>query len=340
MTVASQRSGQSLINTYLTAIGITASTATSDQRATALAELNDAYREMLRGVYQDERGERLYHMWSFMHPVATDLSVSAQGNAALTSQDIVFTAADAEAAGEDVSVVIATGSGALSVSEDTDTSVITVTLAAAGSTTAEVVAACSTLTLATVTGGSATAATALASTNLKQTIAGTAMPSGFGGLLEAPRFQHDPTDSKGDYLLRPISPEEMDGKIRDWDGDCDDPSYFCLRPKAQSTTLGSLYEMVFFPPPASTLTLSIRYRVDPADLTDSASTYAVGNTGIEQLIVAQAKANKELQAAQAAGPETRKAMKLFADCVFEDRQLMPVESRQESMATEETGISV
>jgi hypothetical protein len=332
------RSGQGLINTYTLAIGI--SSPDSTQRATALAELNDAYREVLRGVYQNERGERLYHLWSFLHPTSTTLSVSAQGNATLTSQDIVFTAVAAEHSGEDVAVVIATGSGSLTVAENTTTKVITITLASGGSTTTQVVAACSALTLVTVTGGSATAATALAHTHLALSVSGTAMPSGFGGLLEAPRYGYDGQDGKSGQELKPVSPEEMDAKYRDWAGDSDDPQYFCLRPKAQSATLGTTYEMMFYPPPDAALTLYIRYRVDPADLTDSSSAYAVGNYGIEQLIVAQAKANKELQAGQTAGPETRKCMKLFADCVCEDQELMPVESTQESMAEEDTGLNV
>ncbi|KAF0156302.1 MAG: hypothetical protein FD189_1107 [Elusimicrobia bacterium] len=334
----SGRSGQSLVNSHLLWMGIAPATATSDQRATALAELQDAYNEMQLGVWFDEKGVRAHHVWSWLHPTSVDLSVAAQGHAALTHQDIVFTAADAEAAGNDVAVTISAGAGALVVAENTTTKAITITLAAAGNTTAQVVAGCAGLTVATVTGGSATAATVLAATHLELAISGTAMPSGFGGLAEEPRFQYDGQDSKSSLRIDKISPEEMDLKIRDWNGDSDDPQFFCIRPKALSATLGSLYEMVFMPPPAAALTVALRHKVEPGALADSASAYAVGNAGIELLIVSLAKANKERSAGQVSGPERQNADRLFGHFAEEDARMYPVESRQESYAEENGGL--
>lgn len=334
MTAPAVRSGQGMTNTYLTALGIDSSTATSTQRTTALAELNDAYREMLRGVYQNERGERLHHLWSFMHPTSTTLTVSALANASYTHQDIVFTAAAAGTGGNDVTVTISSGASTAASESGDD---ITITYASAA-TTAEVVAACSALTVATVTGGSATAATALAETHLTLAVAGTACPTSFGGLIEPPRYGYDAQDSKAGQQLIEVSPERMDELIRDWNGEDDDPESYCVRPKAQSASAGSTYEFVFFPPPEDDMYIYIRYRIDPADLTDSSSAYAVGNYGVEQLIVALARAAKE-RAAGAEGVETRKAMRLFADLVMEDRNLYPTETFQLSMAEEETGLT-
>ena len=341
--VLSLRSGQALVNSFLAALGIVPADATANQRATALAELQDAYTEVQRGVYFDERGARLHHLFSFLHPTSTALTVAAMAAATLTNQDIVYTAVDTDSGGNDVSVTIAAGAGALAVAESDDA--VTVTLAVGGNTTAEVVAAINaaiaggTVTVLTVAGGSATVATALAETHLSLAISGTACPSSFGGLLEPPRFGYDAQDSKDSQPITRVSPEDMDNLIRDWDGAADDPAYYCLRPKAQSASTGTLLEFVFFPPPEEALSVYIRYAVEPAALTDSATAYAAGNAGIEHLIVAVARANKETLLGQVQGPEWRRAMRVFADVVREDLELYPTESSQESVAEYDTGIS-
>jgi hypothetical protein len=335
----STRSGQQLINDYLDWCNIDHATATATQRATALAELENAYRKVLQGTYRNEQNVSCLHVWSFLHPTSASLTLAAQGNASLTSQDIVFTAASAGKVGEDVAVVIQTGTGLLSVAEDTATKIITITLATGGSTTSAVVSACSALTLATVTGGSSAACTALAHTHLALTFSGnTACPSGFAGLVEAPRFQYDGQDSKADLDIEEISPEAMDKKVRDWDGESDDPQYFCVRPKALSASAGTTYEIVVMPPPASALVVNFRCRMDPAAITDSSSAYIVGNYNFELLVLAQAKAYKELQAGQVNGPESVNLAKMMLDFVEEDEALYPVETLQRSYAEEDGGL--
>lgn len=331
------RSGQALINAYaLYALGT--ATPTSDQRATSLAELNRAYKKMCRGVYFDEQGRRCHHLFSFLHPTSVDLSVSAQGNASYTHQDLVFTAVDEGSDGEDVTVTIAAGSGALAVAESDDD--ITITLAVDGNTTAEVQAACSALTVATVTGGSATAATALAETHLELAVAATALASGFNGIVESVRFKYDGQDSYAYQDIELISPEAMDEKLRDWSGERGDPQYVCIRPKALSVTTGTVYEAVLFPPPEDAVTLAIRHRPTAAALTDSASAYAVGNDGIEELILTLAYAEYERKGGQVQGPEWKNAQSIFADCVEEDSRLFPVETVPESYAGKSSGIDI
>lgn len=333
----SDRSGQAMISQYCLDLGI--SSPTSTERATALAELNEAYREMNRGVYRTERGERAHHLWSWLHPTSVTLSVSAQGKATYTHGDIIFTAVAAGQAGTDVNVTIA--SGATTAASESGNA-ISITYAA-GATTAQVVAACAALTKAVVTGGSVLAATDLAETHLVLSIAATALASGFQGIVESVRFGYDGQDSHAYEDIDIISPEEMDKELRDWDGDAHDSNVnrkFCLRPKALSASLGTVYEAVVFPPFETAHTLYIRSRPTPAALTDSATAYAVGNEGTEQLIVAIARKNKELIKGQVNGPEYKRAMEMFADCVFEDQKLFPVESHQRSYAEYDTGMNI
>lgn len=337
MTIPSY-TGQALVNAHLDRCGVANATATSDQRATALAEINRAYRQFLRGVFTNPRDELEHHLWSWLHPTSVDLTVAAQAAAYLTHGNVTFTAVATDETGEDVAVVVAAGTGALAVAEDTSTKIVTITLAVGGSTETAVVAACSALTLVTVTGAGAGNMAALAHTHLARHIAATALPATFGGLVEEPRFQHDPTDDKASQRIFIISPEAMDLKIRDWDGAADDPQYVCVRPKAFSTTLGSLYEAVFFPPPDAATVVSIRHRTDPTALADSASVYPMGTVGVDEAILAHAMANKERDSGQTVGYWVQRANELMQHLALEDTNLMPVESVQESYCEEATGM--
>jgi len=328
-------SWQTILNNYLDWNNKDHTTATSTERATALAELAGAFKKYLRGVYAEE-GRRMFHVWSFLHPTSVALALAAAAHATLTSQDIVFTAVDGESAGEDVTVAIAAGTGSLTVAESDDA--ITITLASGGNTTAQVVAACSALTKATVAGGSATVATALAATHLALPKSqATALPSDFAGIIEDIRFARDAQDSKSGRRIVQISPKEMDDKWTDWDGSADYPRWWCLRPKALSAAAKSGYEIVAFPPPESALSVYLRIKSQPADPVDSASAYPPGVEGCDELIMQLAKDDKERQAGQVQGPEKRESDELFGDCVRMDMELYPVEHEQNSMADEETG---
>jgi len=76
----SSRSAQSMVNEILTFVSIDSSAATAAQRSTALAWINVAYREYLRGIWYDRQGLANLHNWSFLTET-DDLSLTADASA-------------------------------------------------------------------------------------------------------------------------------------------------------------------------------------------------------------------------------------------------------------------
>ncbi len=162
-------------------------------------------------------------------------------------------------------------------------------------------------------------------------------PALFGGILEDITFQYGDGD-KGGLDIVQKSPAFIRQKQRD-DNTEGTPQFWALNPKDFATADGSEYGLLFWPTPDEDLTVSITFRLDPADLTDSASVYPKGITGCEQVIVALAKADQEKTEGQVIGPEERKARRLMADLVRLDKEVNPTKHIQESWAEEDSGIT-
>ena len=165
------------------------------------------------------------------------------------------------------------------------------------------------------------------------------LPADFGGMIEEPVHQYSTTSPKAGVRLRYISPNDMYQRQRDATTS-GVPTYYTVRAKTFAATDLSTYELVIDPPSDVAITVTIRYRQTPALLTDSVNVYPRGLSGIGDLILQCAKAREELFSGQVEGPESRRFARMFRAYVREDQEVIGDQDLQESLAEEDTGLSV
>lgn len=265
------------------------------QSALALQYLNGGYKEVLRGIWMDERGMEHFHAFSFAQPKETAadltlwggfaagaLTVSGTGNTILTSATAVFYP----------TMVGATITG--------DTSAVD-------------------YTIVTFTSSKIVVVSANASADTKFTMAPDGvnrLPSDWGGSLRGPVYAN--STEVGDKLVE-VTPEEMDELYRNSDTESI-PTHWCIVPGPLTTAAAPTVNMRVHPPPSEDLEVNWPYRAIQADFTDAA-VYPIAGSEHDPTILAFGLAEAERAKHMAHGTEWIEAQRLLRGSVEIDRQL-------------------
>jgi len=161
------------------------------------------------------------------------------------------------------------------------------------------------------------------------------LPDDFGGIIEPFLYDYD-TDVYKTPITK-ISVVKMMKFYRDSDTE-DTPKYYTIRNKDFVVTTGTRYEVLFYPVPDAVLTVNYRYRMQAADLTDSATVYPVGLADHCRLIVQGARAYYEFANAQVLTAETGRFERMMYEAVMQDMTQLPFEDIQTSLAEVSTGM--
>jgi len=94
---------------------------------------------------------------------------------------------------------------------------------------------------------------------------------------------------------------------------------WAIRPLAFITTQGQLWELMLHPTPGSALTVSIQYRLNPADMTADAE-YPVGGNAFNLAVRAYGMRAVERTKQQKGGMRAQEAQEAFQSALVEDHQ--------------------
>lgn len=264
-----------------------------EEMALALEWLNDGYREFLKGIIYDREGSAVaHHPWSFLKPEASMTlwgGFTAQAISAGGAGDTTLTAA---AATFFATMVGATITG---VQTETEYTIVTYT----DSTHVVVDADASGDTTFTMTPDGVNR-----------------LPSDWGGSDQCPVYDND--EGVGDDLQE-CFPERMDELYRQSDSE-GTPSRWCYVPAAHANSASLAQNIRVHPPCDDDYLINWPYRVNPADLADSA-TYHVAGWEHDQTIIAFGKAAAEFDKSHKHGYWWNEAQRLMSGSVLFDKSM-------------------
>lgn len=264
----------------------------SDEQAQALEWLNDAYREVLKGIWYDEEGQMRHHVWSCLRPrasmtlwggfTAQALTAGGTGNKTLTAAAASFFA----------TMVGATITGVQTENE---------------------------YTIVTYTDSTHVVVDADASGDTTFTMApdgDNRLPSDWGGSDVLPVYDSTENNTTD---LKEVTPQEMEELWRESTTE-GTPKAWCFVPAPAAAAAAPLQDIRVHPPCDEDYLIQWPYRVVPVDLADGA-TYHVLGWEHDNMLLAFAKATAEFAKNEQHGAWWKQAQELMRGSVIFDRHL-------------------
>lgn len=144
-----------------------------------------------------------------------------------------------------------------------------------------------------------------------------AMPDNFGGVIEDIRF-----DSDNNYSGLTERPEGDILRMRSTGSGDGIPCVYAVRPKSSTGETGQRYELLVWPTPSSTYTLTIKY-ITLRDKLSSTYPYPLGSAVHAETILSAVMAEAEMEKFGEPGPHEIRFMKRLAASVAADKLIKP-----------------
>ena len=272
---------------------------TADNKAWALARVNEGLRRFLKGQYRDESGLASTHLWSFLQPTAT-LSVT-KGVSVADGVPVIVLGGLTTTVNIDDAIFNTTNIGSRVVFSATGNSYV--------------IASYTDTTTVVVTGDATGEADDDTVTISPYTIA---LPSNYGGMIQPVTFIHDGSTL---YNLDERDADDVLRLSRD-DQTAGTPEYYAIiSASVPTSTTNQQWSLMLYPTPDTASTIGYRYRVRVDRATDSANVPPGGADFCDALVECARAAAEYKAGGKTTGQQEARANEAMLDATRFDTEM-------------------